>query len=116
MGFVRWIIALPILIGCFIFAVYNSGYVPVVIPTNTNPITLPLYIIAFIGMAIGFIFGAIILWLSMSKLRKERRKYKKTVKRLEKEMVEINDKLYESLSLKQDEETTNIIENNEQKT
>ena len=107
MGFLRWIIALPILVGCFIFAVSNPDTVSIHLPT-ISPIELPLYIVAFVALGVGFLFGAAILWLSMGKLRKERKQYKKTVKKLEKEISEINDKLHESLSSSTEKE--NVID------
>ena len=108
MGFIKWLIALPIIVGCFIFAVSNPDPISVVLNPNTSAIELPLYIIAFGALGIGFLFGAAILWLSMGKLRKERKQYKKTVKKLEKEISEINDKLHESLSNNTEKE--NIID------
>lgn len=114
-SFFRWIITLPVLIAGFIFAVSNPNSIDIVInPLVEAPdgtVSIPVYIIAFVALGIGFLLGIIVLWLSMGKLRLERRQYKKEVKKLEKELSEMSDRISETLPASHSNKNNAILEN-----
>ena len=86
MAFLKWIFALPFIIAAVAFAVAN----PDTINLNWSPlhdkITLPIYAIVLGFMSVGFLLGSIMTWLGMSKVRSERRHFKRENKKLEKEL------------------------------
>lgn len=116
-SFLRWIITLPVLIAGFVFAVSNPSSIDIVLnplaEAPNNMISVPIYIIAFVALGIGFLLGIVVLWLSMGKVRLERRQYKKAVKKLEKEISEMNDRVSETLSANDSNKNDIAIENEE---
>lgn len=98
MKFLKWILALPLIIGAIFFAVANREIVTV----NFNPLgattQTPLYLICFLFLTGGFLLGSIITWLCGSDVRRERRKQNKQIKKLEKEIDSHNEKISETLS------------------
>lgn len=98
MQILKWIIALPLIIGAIFFAVANPDLVTI----HFNPfdfiIETPLYIICFLFLTGGFLLGTILTWASGANIRRERRKQKKTIKKLEKEMEDHHDKMAETLN------------------
>lgn len=104
MAFLKWIIALPLIIGVVLFALAN----PQTITLTYSPIhaaaTLPLYFIALVFLGIGFLIGAFMAWVGMSAVRAERRALKKKVKELEKDINIANEKLLKALSEKSEQE------------
>ncbi|MAZ76267.1 MAG: hypothetical protein CMH31_03080 [Micavibrio sp.] len=86
MAFLKWIFALPFIFAAVAFAVAN----PDTISLNWSPlhdkVTLPIYAVVLSFLGIGFLLGSIITWLGMSKIRVERRTFKRENKKLEKEL------------------------------
>lgn len=93
MAFIRWIIALPIIVGAVLFALANPVVVSVTWSPFHSPINLPLYFIALAFLGGGFLLGAFVAWISMGKVRRERRQQKKTIKQLEKDINAANEKI-----------------------
>lgn len=77
---------LPVTIIVTAFAVMNLSSVAVDISPLHEPASVPIFLVAFIPMAAGFLLGSFTLWLNMAPLRQERRHLKKTIKSLEKEL------------------------------
>ena len=73
------------------FAAFNTKSVEVLYSPIHDPMMVPLYIIALGGVAIGFVAGAFMVWLNSSTLRKDRRKKKKEIKHLEKEVTKLKE-------------------------
>lgn len=98
MALLRWIIALPIIVGAVLFALAHPD--PVLITWNpAEPAKeLPLYFVVFTFLGSGFLLGVLITWLGMGHIRKERRQQRKTIRKLEKDINEANEKLMETLS------------------
>ena len=98
MNIIRWVIALPLIVGAVLFALAN----PEIVSITWNPfepaINLPLYFVALTFLGMGFLLGTFIAWLGMSKTRKERRQQKKQIKQLEKDINEANEKVIETLT------------------
>ena len=116
MAFLRWIIALPIIVGAVLFALAHGEVVTVTWNPFEAPIELPLYFVALVFLGMGFILGAFTAWMSMGKVRKERRQQKKKIKQLEKDINAANEKVMETLAQKKIEKNNqpviqNVIEN-----
>ena len=89
-NFLRWLITIPLIVFCLYFAFLNTQDIEFYALPTMDGITTSLYLLSFLWFTGGFLFGVVLLWLSHSTLRKERRQYKKTVKKLEKQLTEIN--------------------------
>lgn len=98
MQFLKWILVLPLIIGAIFFAIGNSDLVGVVFNPFGLAINVPLYIICFLFFTGGFLLGTIITWFSSSDIRKERRKQKKEIKKLQKELIGHDEKMAETLA------------------
>ncbi len=95
MGLLRGLLALGATIVIAVFAALNRADVSVIL----NPLDLeqnvavPLYLVVLSAVLFGFVTGALMIWLNMSPLRKQKRTQRKEIKELEKEMSKIkNDK------------------------
>lgn len=82
-----WLLTLPFIIFSVGFAIYNGQTSPVTISPFGEAIEMPLYVPVLGALAIGFVFGAIMTWAAMGRLRKERSDQKKKIKTLEKQIV-----------------------------
>ncbi|MDH5723448.1 MAG: lipopolysaccharide assembly protein LapA domain-containing protein [Alphaproteobacteria bacterium] len=93
MAFLRWIIGFAFTVVITAFAVINRQ--PIDIYFNpldeTQLISLPVYAVMLGSLALGFVFGAFIVWLNDGKIRRERRKARKEIKILEKTVSELNE-------------------------
>lgn len=69
------------------FAVSNRQDATLVFSPVHEPLQIPLYIIALLFMAAGFILGAVTMWFNGAKSRKLKRQQRKTIKTLEKELA-----------------------------
>lgn len=85
-----WLLTLPFIIGAVAFAIYN----PQVSDFTLNPFKaatpLPVYVPVLSAVAFGFLFGAIMTWAAMGRLRKERSDQRKRIKALEKQLDAVN--------------------------
>ncbi|HPD82531.1 MAG: LapA family protein [Alphaproteobacteria bacterium] len=98
MSLLRWIIALPIIVGAVLFAVANPDPVTLTWSPFHKPTELPLYFVVLAFLGAGFLLGAFMAWLGMGKTRAERRRLKRENKQMEKDINEANEKLTESLA------------------
>ncbi len=91
MAVIRWIIGLIITICIASMAVMNRHNVTLLWSPINDDLTLPLYAIILLSMAVGFIFGGILVWINTGKTRKEKRRQKKEIKLLEKEVSRLKE-------------------------
>ena len=107
MSFIRWIIALPLIVGAVLFALAHPDIVSVTWHPFKPPAELPLYFVALVFLGGGFLLGVIITWIGMGSLRQERRQQKKTIRKMEKNINEANEKIMElSAARIEDQEKT----------
>lgn len=85
-----WLLTLPFIIGAVAFALYNQDVVSVIVNPFHDPLTLPVYVPVLTAIAFGFVFGSLMTWAAMARLRKERREQKKRIKTLEKQLEAAN--------------------------
>jgi uncharacterized integral membrane protein len=85
-----WLFTLPLIIGAIGFALYNAEIIPVTVSPFLEPLSMPVYVPVLAAIAFGFIFGALMTWAGMARLRKEKREQAKRIKTLEKEIQSAN--------------------------
>ena len=98
MAFLRWFIGFVITVLICVFAVLNREEVTVYVdPLYENiSFSLPIYALVMIAMAFGFLFGGMIVWLNASGVRRERRRQKKEIRALEKEVERLKEDKFTS--------------------
>lgn len=84
-----WLLTLPFLIGAITFAVYNGQEIPVIYNPFKDAATLPVYVPVLFAIGIGFIFGAIMTWAAMGRLRTQKREQARKIKILEKQLEDV---------------------------
>ena len=112
MAIIRWIIALPFIVGAILFALAHPEKVSTTFSPLQDSIELPLYFVVLLFLAIGFLLGALFAWIGMGQVRKDRRTYKKNVKELTKENEKLNKKNFETLDQHKISTATELIEGN----
>lgn len=101
MGIIKWIVTLPLVVGAVLFALAHPQTVPLTLNPFQDPIELPLYFVALCFLGAGFFLGAIIAWVGMGTVRKDRRQYKKEIKKLTKENESLKEEVIQSLEKKE---------------
>ncbi len=91
MSFLRAIIAIILTLVLAGFAALNTEKIEVVISPVSDAILIPLYAIALGAVAFGFVSGALMVWINGAPVRKDRRKKKKAIRILEKEVDKLKD-------------------------
>jgi len=91
MAFIRWIFGFIIMLVIAGFAIANRSSALLVWSPIHPPLELPVFVIGLALMAMGFFLGSFMTWLNMGKVRRERRRQKKTIKLLEKELQAVNE-------------------------
>ena len=96
MAVLRWFVGFIITVSIAVFAVLNREEVsffwnPLV---SDEAIVIPVYMVALGSMALGFVFGGVIVWFNAANVRRERRKQKKEIKVLEKELDRLKEDKY----------------------
>lgn len=87
-----WLFTLPVIAGSVIFALYNPQRHPVILNPFRDAIDLPLYVPVLGAVAFGFLFGAIMTWAAMGRLRSQCRTQQKEIKSLQKQVSNQNNK------------------------
>lgn len=88
MAFLRWLVTAVIAVLVLGFTLSNLERVDVHLTPFHDPYILPLYFVILGSIAVGFIWGGILVWMNASVSRKEAKQYKKKAERLEKELEE----------------------------
>lgn len=85
-----WLLTLPCLVGAVVFAVNNPEPVAIIFNPFKDPLLIPVYVPVLTAIAFGFLFGALMTWAAMGRLRAEKREQAKRIKTLEKEIQTVN--------------------------
>lgn len=81
-----WLVTLPFIIGAIVFSLYNKESVVITINPFSNSMEIPLYVPVLCALAFGFLFGTIMTWAAMGRLRHERRQQAKRIRTLEQQV------------------------------
>lgn len=98
MRILKWILAVPLIIGAVLFALAHPQAVSITWSPFQDPVELPLYFVSLCFLGAGFLIGALMAWVGMGQIRAERRALKKEVKQLKRDVNEANEKIMETLS------------------
>lgn len=85
-----WLLTLPCLAGAIVFAVNNPEPVSIVFNPFREPLLIPVYVPVLTAIAFGFLFGSLMTWAAMGRLRAEKKQQAKRIKTLEKELQVAN--------------------------
>lgn len=88
MAFFRWIVTAIIALLVLGFTLSNLEKVDVHLTPFHDPYILPLYFVILGSLAVGFIWGGLLVWLNASPARRDARQARKKLDRLEKEVEE----------------------------
>lgn len=88
MRLVYWLIAAPLLVAVPLFAISNLDNVKLSIWPLPFEVELPVFVIALIGLAVGFIAGGVVAWFSAGRARTRARAAERAVRSRD---VEIED-------------------------
>lgn len=83
---IRWIVSLLVAVAAILFAVANREAASVVWSPLHAPVELPLFVWVLGGTLIGFVLGGFMVWLNGAAVRRERRRQRKIIRTLEKEL------------------------------
>ena len=114
MGFIKFIIGLPLFILLLVFAIVNNDFVTLKIwPTDIEIITSLSVVIVFLFL-FGYLIGKLFTWMSYSSVRSSLKAHKKQNKKLSKEQEKLSKEVE---ALQENIETLNRAEisNNEKK-
>lgn len=81
-----WLLTLPCLVGAIVFALNNPEPVAVIFNPFKDALLIPVYVPVLTAIAFGFLFGALMTWAAMGRLRAEKKEQAKRIKTLEKEI------------------------------
>ena len=87
MKLVRWIVGVPVGVFFVGFAVANRGDVTVSFDPLPFAPDLPLYAVAFAGLALGFVVGAAAAWLGGRRTRRDARASRRKAVTLERDLA-----------------------------
>jgi putative membrane protein len=93
----RLLIALPPLLLLVLFALSNRQPVPLKIWPADYTLVLPLSLAVIGGMAVAFLAGGLLVWMSALAQRRRARKAEQTVRLLEAQVQELKARLPQPL-------------------
>ncbi|MCB9987963.1 MAG: LapA family protein [Rhodospirillales bacterium] len=88
-GFLRWLVSVFMAAIIIVFALVNRTPVAVTWSPVHGPVDLPLFLPVVGGLFVGFLFGGLIVWFNGAATRRDRRKQRKTIERLENELTRL---------------------------
>ncbi len=84
-----WILTIPLTLVVVIFAIANREFVPLDLWPFGLSRPLPIFVLILGGMFVGFLIGALVMWLSSGKQRKRAREARHQVAKLERRVKEL---------------------------
>jgi uncharacterized integral membrane protein len=81
-----WLLTIPCLVGAIVFAVNNPDPIEIVFNPFKEALLIPVYVPVLTAIAFGFLFGSLMTWAAMGRLRAEKKEQAKRIKILEKEI------------------------------
>lgn len=96
MRLVYWLIAVPLLVAVALFTISNLDSVELRFWPLPFAVEAPVFIVALIGLAIGFFAGGIVAWFSAGRARARARAAERTVRIRDIEIEELRRKVQEA--------------------
>jgi len=81
-----WILTLPLTLVIVVFAVANRHFVPLDLWPFEVAVDVPVFVLVLGSVLIGFLTGALVMWLSGGKQRRQARAARGQVAKLEREV------------------------------
>jgi uncharacterized integral membrane protein len=88
MKFLSWLISLPFLIACVLFAVNNRQEVTIDCWPLDYDVKTPLFIVTLGALLLGLVLGALWLWFGSLRTHWDKRKLSKEIKSLKSKLSE----------------------------
>ena len=85
----KYLLKIPALIFIVAFVVLNRQETTLYISPLSDPLTLPLWFLGIILFAVGFLVGALLLWLNNWPARKELKSIRKELKQTQEKYEEL---------------------------
>ncbi len=85
---IAWLVTLPLIVASVVFALYNPEPISVIFNPFLSPVEVPLYMPVLAAIAFGFLFGAVMTWAAMGRLRRDKRQMATRIRTLEKELAD----------------------------
>ena len=81
------LIGLPVSVATVLFAISNRHLVEIGLWPFSGGLTMPVYLVTLIALLLGFVLGAMAMWLSASRLRRRVRRAEGTAKSLGRDLA-----------------------------
>lgn len=91
-SFLRWALSVIIMVSVILFTFANQDMVSVTYSPFHDPVQVFSFVVALGALALGFVLGGAMVWLNSAQIRRERRKQRKEISRLEKEIEALQNK------------------------
>lgn len=75
-------IGLPMAVAVVLFAVSNRHLVDIALWPLSGGLAMPVYLVTLLALLLGFVLGAVAMWLSAGRLRRRARRAERTAKLL----------------------------------
>jgi len=82
-----WFVLFPLLVIAVVFAIGNRGEMTLDFYPLPATLPLPVYVIVFIAVFIGFVAGGTVCWLSQGRWRRLARQRKRRIAELERDLT-----------------------------
>jgi lysylphosphatidylglycerol synthetase-like protein (DUF2156 family) len=96
MRLVYWLIAVPLLVAAPLFAISNLEAVELTIWPLPFVVNAPVFVVALVGLAVGFFAGGIVAWLNAGRARARARSAERAVRARDIEIEELRRKVQEA--------------------
>ena len=90
---IAWLIALPVLLACILFALDNRGTLVLGLWPVPWKYSLPVYVWMLGAIVVGFLFGGLVAWLNAHNKRAALHRARLEVERLEADVAELQRRL-----------------------
>ena len=87
MNLLVWLITPPLAVLMIGFAVANRGLVAVSFDPLPVMLSLPLFLVVFLGAFLGLLAGGLVVWIRDRRLRQQLRRQRRELRRLEDELA-----------------------------
>ncbi len=84
---VHWIVTAPAALAAALFAVSNREHVAVALWPLPGELDAPLYLVVLLALAVGFLFGELVAWITAGRTRRLARERMRRIVALERELA-----------------------------